>query len=121
MQNHKSKILQKFCKEQLINTSAPESIRGISAVYLNQKGKNEIINLISKDNSFFLQRHFIIALSMTEPDILRKKNWTNKVLSDFRGNHYTLYKSSSDEDFSYVRKSERLIHRILIKELNNYA
>lgn len=58
---------------------------------------------------------------MTEPDILKKKNWTEKVLPDFRGHHYALYKSSSDENFSYVRKSERLSQRILIKELNNYA
>ncbi|MGZ3814397.1 MAG: RNA-directed DNA polymerase [Mucilaginibacter sp.] len=121
MQNYKSSPLQKFCKEHLISTSAPESIRGISAVYLNQKAKNEIINLISKDNSFFLQRHFIIALSMTEPGILMKKNWADKVLPDFRGHHRALYNSSLKEDFSYVRQSERLSQRILIKELSNYA
>jgi hypothetical protein len=121
MQNHKSKILQKFCKGQLINKSASESIRGISAVYLNKKGKNEIIDLISKDNSFFLQRHFIVALSMTKPDVLIKKNWIDKVLPDFRGHHGALYKSSLKEDFSYVRQSERLSQRVLIKELNNYA
>ena len=50
-----------------------------------------------------------------------KKNWGDKVLPDFRGHHSALYKLSSGEDFSYVRKSERLCQRILIKELNNYA
>jgi hypothetical protein len=121
IQDHKSSLLNKFCNEQLIDTNAHESIRGISAVYLNQKGRNKIIHLISRDNSFFLQRHFIIALSKTKPDLLIKNNWRDKVLPDFRGHHHALHKLSSEENFSYVKNSERLSQRILIKELNNYA
>ena len=121
MQKCKNRLLETFCKKRLVDPISSDPIKGISAVYLNIKSKSETMRQITNTNSFFLQRHFIIALSKVKPVELRKHKVAGKIIQDYTEHHTNLNKLSSRGDFEYIRGSERLVQRVLIKELNNYA
>jgi len=114
-----NKELKKFCKENLNDPNISDPIKGISAVYLNNKAKSDITKLFSKDNTFFLQRHLLIALSTEEPQYLRKKNIHRKTLNDFYRVHKILHRATKKSGFQFVMPSARMKQRILIKELGN--
>ncbi len=121
IQSYKSKTLDNYCKACLNDINTPDNIRGISAVYLNKKAKKSIINLLSRNNSHFFQRHLIIALSEMKPDILLQNDISEKIIPDFKGQHQNLYKLSLNANFLYVKEHERITQRELIQELKNYA
>lgn len=63
IQGCSSKKLRDYCLKMLKDPTSSEPIRGISAVFLNTRAYNTIIKQLSKSNSHFLQRHFLIALA----------------------------------------------------------
>ena len=113
--------LKNFCRENLRNQNVTDPIKGISAVYLNSRTKSSIIKLFSSNNSFFLQRHLLIALSKEEPHYLRKKKIHRYTLNDFYRVHHNLHRLSKKESFQFVRPSERMSQKVLIKELVSYG
>lgn len=120
-ENCKSTKLYSFCTNQLKNPSSSDPIRGISSVLLNTRATRTIVTQISKNNSHFLQRHFLIALSNEKPEILFKMKIATHILDDYKGSHSQLHRTSKSKEFKLIKPSERLPQRILIKELRNYV
>lgn len=115
-----SKKLIKFCKMNLNDRNVTDPIKAISAVYLNKRARSSILKLFSKSNSFFLQRHLLIALAYEEPECLRKKKIYMHMLDDFSKSHHNLHRLSKKKDFKFVNPPDQIIHKILIKELVSY-
>lgn len=120
IQGYRSKALNSFCKEQFKNSNSSMALRGISSLYLNHVVKNEVVFRLSSENNFFLKRHYLISLARANRHSLRKK--FGKVLSeDIFEEQDQLFRASAGNDFSYVRQSEKMPHKELIRELNGYA
>ena len=121
LQNCSSLELQRFCRAVLDDRKHSDPIVGISAVFLNKKASSKIEARISKENSHFLQRHLLIALSFTPPSFLKDRKTPDRIHDEFIGQHFNLNKATRQDGFALVRPSERLTHKELIKEISNYV
>lgn len=121
IQKYRNKKLNKYCLEMINNSDSTDPIKGISAVYLNAKAVSAVKTALSSENSHFLQRHLLIALSSVPPENLRRRRYDKKILFDYVGTHFQLYRMSKSENFSIIKPSDRLQQRVLIKELKNYV
>ena len=121
IQGCSSKKLRDYCLKVLKDPTSSEPIRGISAVFLNNRAYNAIIKQLSKSNSHFLQRHFLIALAFKKPEDLKKIRFGEFVIEEYRGLHKQIHRASKVSGFKLIRTSERLSQRVLIKELRSYA
>jgi hypothetical protein len=120
-QGYSNSDLNKYCNEQLCSDSSSIAIRGVSAIYRNTKSKKEIVEMLSKEESFFLRRHYIVALAKCSQYKIKKMRSGEKINNEILEEHGLLYRQSNEQDFMYIRRSEKQFQRILIKELNGYA
>ena len=120
-QKFKSVKLQAFCRTVLSRQDFSDPITGIAAVFINVRAASRIETRVSQDNTHFLQRHLLIALSLSHPQLLKKKNTGKRIHEEYLGQHYRLHKASKAPGYALVRRTERVTQRILIKELRNYA
>jgi hypothetical protein len=120
IQGYRSKALNSFCKDQFKDNNSSIALRGISSLYLNHVVKNEVVRRLSSEDNFFLRRHYLISLARANRHSLRKKY--EKILSeDIFEEQDQLFRASVGDDFTYIRQSEKVSHKDLIRELNGYA
>lgn len=120
IQRYRSKALNLFCKNQFKDYNSPIALRGISSLYLNHIVTKEVAVRLSTERNFFLRRHYLISLAKANRYLLRKQY--SKILSlEVFEEQDQLFRVSVDNNFAYVRQSEKMTHKDLIRELSGYA